>query len=40
MKQNNLLRVYMKLDQHNYLGQMGLREQEGGRVKEHLDGNE
>lgn len=25
MKQNNLLRVYMKSEQHNYSGQMGFR---------------
>lgn len=41
MKQNNLLRVYMKLEQQSYLGQMGFQERGGrGRVKEHLGGNE
>lgn len=41
IKQNNLLRVYMKLEQQSYSGQMGFRNiEEGGRVKEHLGGNE
>ena len=41
MKQNNLLRVYMKLEQQSYSGQMGFRNvEETGRVKEHLGGNE
>lgn len=41
MKQNNLLREYMKLEQHSYSGQMGSRNiEEGGRVKERLGGNE
>lgn len=30
MKQNNLLRVYMKLEQHSYSGQMGFRNMEEG----------
>lgn len=30
MKQNNLLRVYMKLEQHSYSGQMGFRNIEEG----------
>lgn len=30
MKQNNLLRVYMKLEQHSYSGQDGIWEHGGG----------
>lgn len=42
MKQNNLFRVYMKLEQHSYSGQMGFgNTEERVRVKEHhLGGNE
>lgn len=41
MKQNNLLRVYMKLEQQSYSGLMGFRNtEEGGWLRGHLRGNE